>query len=173
MAKGQRRLALLLVGLCLAMLITAIAVWISGRIFPGILAFIMAFVTFTAWRMSRELTLQWLELGDGVLTLRAIHQQIQLPASELQSRRLDRTEIEHLEQLASAGGIVAGSGGYDSHMLGEFDLYATDLGNSVLVESSELRFVVTPDEPEVFLEALQEERSAPQDEDGPATILRS
>ena len=172
-AKGQRRLTLLLLGLCLTMLITTIAVWFSGRIFPGILALVMAFVSFTAWRMSRELALQWLELGDGVLTLRAIHQQIQLSASDLQSRRLDSTEIEHLERLASAGGIVAGSGGFDSHLLGEFELYATDLRNSVLIESPESRFVVTPDEPDAFLAALEDESSTPQGGDGPATILGS
>ena len=153
--KGQRRIAFLLVGLSIGMLLVAIAVWISGRIFPGLLALGVAIVTFTAWRMSCELNLQWLSIDGDLLTLRAVHQQIQLPLEELSPRRLSPSEIEHLERLASVGGIVAGSGGFDSHILGEFDLYATDLTNSILIESSDIRLIVTPDRPEEFLAALK------------------
>lgn len=136
------------------MLLLAIVVWSSGRIFPGLLAFGVSVLTFIAWRMSGELNLKWLAIGDGVLTLRAVYQQIQVPIAGISARRLSDGEIEHLERLASAGGIVAGSGGFDSHLLGEFDLYATDLRNAVLLETDELRLVVTPDRPDDFLAAL-------------------
>jgi hypothetical protein len=107
--------------------------------------------------MSCELHLEWLQIDDGVLTVRAVHQQIRLSISELAARPLTSSEIVHLERLACAGGIVVGSGGFDSHILGEFDLYATNLTNSVLVESPESRLVVTPDDPEAFIKALDKQ----------------
>ena len=167
-AKGQRKLTILLGGLSLGMLIVAIAVWISGRVFPGFLALGVSIMTFVAWRMSCELRLKWLQIEDGILTVRAVHQQIKLPINELATRRLDSSETAHLERLASVGGIVSGSGGFDSHILGEFDLFATNLTNSVLIESPESRLVVTPDEPEIFIEALDEQLAK-----SPATILGS
>ena len=112
-------------------------------------------LTFVAWRMSCELHLKWLRIDDEVLTLRAVHQQVEIPLADIRVRRLDDKEIAHLERLASAGGFVAGSGGFDSHLLGEFDLYATDLDNAVLIESEVSRLVVTPDRPEDFIEQLE------------------
>lgn len=153
--RGQRRITLLLVGLSIGMIGVAIVVWVSGRIFPGLLALGVAMVTFTAWRMSCELNLKWLSVDGDTLTLRAVHQQIQVPIEGLSLRRLNSSEIEHLERLASVGGIVAGSGGFDSHILGEFDLYATDLTNSILIESNDIRLIVTPDRPEEFLAAVK------------------
>ncbi len=158
-SRGRRKLTFLLVGLSLGMLVVAAAVWISGRVFPGFLALGVSIMTFIAWRMSCELNLEWLQVADGVLTLRAVHQQIQLPITDLSIRLLDSAELEHLERLASAGGIVAGSGGFDSHILGEFDLYATNLRNSVLIESPESRLVVTPDEPDEFIKVLKDSLS--------------
>lgn len=172
-ARGQRKITLLLVGLSLGMLFVAIAVWISGRVFPGILALGVSIMTFVAWRMSCELRLKWLQIEDGILTVRAVHQQIKLPISELATRRLDSSEIAHLERLACVGGIVTGSGGFDSHILGEFDLFATNLTNSVLIETPESRLVVTPDEPEVFIEALEEQLAQTTTSISPATILGS
>jgi hypothetical protein len=172
-SRGQRTLTVFLVSLSLGMLVVAVAVWISGRIFPGFLALGVSVLTFVAWRMSCELNLEWLQISDGVLTLRAVHQQIHLPIADLSIRRLDSSEIEHLERLASTGGIVVGSGGFDSHILGEFDLYATNLHNSVLIESPGSRLVVTPDEPDEFIEILKDQLNQSNLSGGPATILGS
>lgn len=137
------------------MLLLATVVWSSGRFFPGLLAFGVAVLTFIAWRMSGELNLKWLAIYQDTLTLRAVYQQIHVPIADISARRLSDGEIQHLERLASAGGIVAGSGGFDSHLLGEFDLYATDLRNSILLETDEVRLVVTPDQPDELLAALR------------------
>jgi len=86
-----------------------------------------------------------------------------VPLPALAARRLRGDEIVHVEGLASAGGMVAGSGGFDSHRLGEFDLYASDLANAVLVEAEEIRVVVTPDEPDEFLASLSSAPPAPRE----------
>ena len=89
-----------------------------------------------------------------------------VPLEGAKTRRLHAEEVAHLERLTSLGPFTAGSGGFDSHLLGEFDLYATHLESAVLVETEELRFVLTPDDPQAFLRALA--RSAGPDR--PATI---
>ena len=51
------------------------------------------------------------------------------------------------------GGEVAGTGGFDSHRLGEIDLYASNLANAILLQGEESGTVVTPDDPAAFLAA--------------------
>ncbi len=138
------------------MLIAAVAAWMGGRIFPGLLALAVAIVAWTVWRMSTDLQPAWLELGPGRLTVRTRRQRIQIALLEATARRLTKEEAEHLERLASAGGLVAASGGFESHKLGEFDLYASDLARAVLIEAGENRVVVTPDDPAGFLAALEQ-----------------
>jgi hypothetical protein len=67
------------------------------------------------------------------------------------ARRLGADEIDHLQGLATVGGVTAGTGGFDSHRLGELDLYASSLDNAVLIDRGESSVVVTPDDPERFL----------------------
>ena len=62
--------------------------------------------------------------------------------------------VRDLESLATSGGVAAGTGGFESHLLGEIDLYASDLAHAVMVDLGERRLIVTPDDPEGFLEAL-------------------
>ena len=81
-------------------------------------------------------------------------------------RRLAASEIRHVERLASVGGIVAGSGGFDSHLLGEFDLYASNLQNSLFVDAVGSRLVVTPDQPDEFIATFRLLTAT-----APATIL--
>jgi Bacterial PH domain len=136
------------------MVAVAIATWIAGRFWPGLIALGVASVPWTAWRMSGDLDLFWLDLEDGWLTVQMRRRRERFPVSGASVRRLDPDEIAHLERLATTGGVTAGSGGFESHRLGEIDLYASDLGKAVLLDLGESRLVVTPDEPERFLAAL-------------------
>jgi hypothetical protein len=153
--RGRRRLRLLLVGLTLLMLAVAAATWWgAGRFWPGLLALLVALVPWTAWRMSGDLEPLWLELDRGRLTVQMRRRRERLPLAGATARRLDPDEVEHLERLATTGGVAAGSGGFESHRLGEIDLYASDLSHAVLVELGESRLIVTPDDPEGFLAAM-------------------
>ncbi len=153
-AGGRRRLKGLLLALTLVMVALAALVWWSGRAVPAAIAGAVAAVAFLALRMSGDLDPLWLEITDDELAVQTRRQRLTLPLPALAARRLRPGEIRHLERLAAAGGIVAGSGGFDSHRLGEFDLYASDLANAVLVETAEQAVVVTPDRPEEFLRRL-------------------
>ena len=152
--RGRRKLRALLVGLTLLMIAVAVATWIAGRFWPGLIALAVASIPWTAWRMSGDLDLFWLDLEGGWLTVQMRRRRERFPVSGAAARRLEADEIEHLERLATTGGVTAGSGGFESHRLGEIDVYASDLSRAVLVDLGESRLVVTPDDPEGFLAAL-------------------
>ncbi|MEE8138240.1 MAG: hypothetical protein V3T81_05135, partial [Thermoanaerobaculia bacterium] len=138
-AAGRRRLKILLWGLGLLMFAVAVATWAAERPLPAILALVVALVAWTAWRMSTDLHPLWLEFESGRLTVQTRRQRIRVALTGETARRLTDDEIRHLERLASAAGVVAGTGGFDSHKLGEFDLYASNLENAVLIEAGESR----------------------------------
>lgn len=156
--RGRLRLRRLLVGLTILMIAVAVLTWIAGQRWPAVLALLVAAIPWTAWRMSGDLDLLWLELsqagGGGSLTIQMRRRRERFPLAGAEARRLSPEEIEHLERLATSGGVTAGTGGFDSRLLGEIDLYASNLGNSVLVEIGESRLVVTPDNPDGLLQAL-------------------
>lgn len=155
--RGRLRLRRLLVGLTLLMIAVAVLTWIGGQRWPAVLALLVAAVPWTAWRMSGDLDLLWLELGGGYLTIQMRRRRERFPIAGAAARRLTPEEIEHLERLATSGGVTAGTGGFDSRFLGEIDLYACDLSHGVLVDLGENRLIVTPYDPESFLQALGRE----------------
>ncbi len=155
-AAGRRRLGTLFGGLIGALLIAAIFALGTRQPLAGGLAFVLAFGVFIVFGMSRELNVTEIRLEPGrlsVLMRRAIRR---LALDNTRARRLNEDEIEHLESLTALGSFVAGSGGFDSHRLGEFDLYATRFDHAVLVESDDGRLIVTPDEPDRFVAAIHE-----------------
>jgi len=154
-ALGRRRLARLLGGLGGLLLLTTIACWVSGRVFPGLLALLVGLVVAFAWRMSNDLVPRFLRFDDQALLIETPARLIPMPIADATIRRLEPDEIRHLEALTSAGGFVAGSGGFDSHHLGEFDLYGSDLANAVFIQGLEGRLIVTPDQPAEFIEAFR------------------
>jgi hypothetical protein len=160
-AVGRRRLAALFTTLGLLMLAAAIAAWFSGPFFPGLLAIAVAALVAVAWRMSQDLRPQTLVLEPGRLTIRTPNRLIEVPIEEARIRALTADEIEHLEGLATAGGIVAGSGGFDSRQLGEFDLYASDLRRALFIQGLGGRLIVTPDESAEFLHRFEQMAALP------------
>jgi PH (Pleckstrin Homology) domain-containing protein len=153
--RGRRRLRTLLLGLTLVMLAVGGLTLTAGRIGPGLLALLVALVPWTAWRMSGDLDPFWLDLENGRLAIQMRRRREIFAAAGAQGRRLTADEIAHLESLTSTGGVAAGSGGFESHRLGEFELYASDFANAVLVDLGETRLIVTPDDPEGLLRALR------------------
>lgn len=160
-AAGIRRLNRMFTLLGLSMVIAAIVSWYSGPFFPGLLALAVAAVVLLAWRMSNDLRPRVLILKPGQLAIRTPRQLIEVPIEDAKARALSEEEIAHLEGLASAGGVVAGSGGFDSRMLGEFDLYASDLSRALFIQGVGARLIVTPDEMEEFLRCFARMANSP------------
>ena len=160
-AQGRTRLRQLLGFLLLLMIGVALVAFYFGKLGGGILALVAAIGPLFALGLVGETDLDGLHLSAGQLTVRLGSGKERIPLAGAVARRLEKGEIRHLERLASHAGIVAGTGGYDSAQLGEFDLYASNLHNSVLIETTlgeePLRVVVTPDNPETFLAALAQQ----------------
>ena len=108
--------------------------------------------------MSGDLDPRRLTLAAGRLTLQTRRHLVERDVAGAEARRLETAEIDHLARLISTGPFVTASGGFDSQKLGEFDLYASDLSNAVLIELGEERLIVTPDEPDRFLESLRDSK---------------
>jgi hypothetical protein len=155
--RGRRKLRLLLVGLTLFMLAVAVVTWIAGRLWPGLLALLVAAIPWTAWRMSGDLDPLWLDLEGGWLTVQMRRRRERYAVAGIGgARRLTAEETAHVEGLATTGGVAAGSGGFESHRLGEIEVFAGDFAHAVLLDLGETRLIVTPDDPEGFLAALRE-----------------
>lgn len=152
--RGRLRLRWLLVGLAVLMIVVAVLTWTAGQRWPAVFALLVAAVPWTAWRMSGDLDTFWLDVDKSYLTIQMRRRRERFPLAGAEVRRLTPEEIEHLERLATSGGVTAGTGGFDSRLLGEIDLYAGNFDNAVLIDLGESRLVVTPDNPEGLLEAL-------------------
>lgn len=152
--RGRLRLRRLLVGLTVLMIAVAVLTWIAGQRWPAVLALLVAGIPWTAWRMSGDLEVLWLDVDGSRLTIQMRRRRERFPLGGAEVRRLTPEETEHLERLATSGGVTAGTGGFDSRLLGEIDLYASNFSNAVLVDLGESRLVVTPDNPEGLLEAV-------------------
>lgn len=153
-AAGRRRLATIAFSLMFLMLILAVGCWLLGRWVPGSLALMLSFLVWTAWRMSGDPELLWMELDEDTLWLQMKGSRAAHPLADPTARRLSADEIHRIQGLATHAGIVTGSGGFDSHLLGEFALTATNFDNALLVDTGEARLIVTPDDPESFLTAI-------------------
>jgi hypothetical protein len=152
---SRRRFKLLMLSLGILMLVVGIVVLVDGRVVAALLALAVALVSRLAWKMSGDLTPVWLEVEPHKLNIQTSSRLVEIPLEGASARVLTADEQAHLERLTAAGGFVVASGGFDSHVLGEFDLYASDLGHGVLVEATDHRVVVTPDDPQKFLEVLE------------------
>ncbi len=153
-ARGKRRLGFLLVGLALFMGAFGVVAWLAERRMGAVLALLVAFVAWTSWRMSGDLDPLWLEIEPERLVVQLRRKRLVVPLLAPQARMLTSEEIRHLERLASRGMLVAGTGGFDSHLLGEFNLYASSLARPVLLDSGETRVIVTPDDTQGFVTRL-------------------
>lgn len=162
--RGRRRLGTLFLTLAVAMLAATAWSWWSGRLLAGLLSLGVALVVWTAWSLTADLDEVRLEIASQggpagrLLRVRTRSRTVEIPLDGVAGRHLTSEETEHLTRLASLGGVTMATGGFDSHLLGEFELYATDLGRAVLVETGEDRLVLTPDDPQGFLAALDRSR---------------
>lgn len=158
-AASQRRLGWMFSAMALALFGASAFALLTRQFFAAVIALILAFGVFIIHRMSRELDVTELIVENGGVSIYMRHALRTLPLEDSRMRRLDDDEIAHLESLTSTGGFAAGAGGFDSHRLGEFDLYASRLENAILLETTDGRVILTPDEPDEFMSAVSAEQT--------------
>jgi len=152
--RSRRRLGLLLAALGILVLAAAIGAWFADSPGSTLVAVIVALIPWTAWRMSGDLDPVYLEIDRFVLHLQLRRQSREIPIAGATARRLTQDERRYLQGLATRAGFTSGCGGFDSHLLGEIELAASNFSNAVLVEAGETRIVLSPDDPQGFLDAV-------------------
>ena len=135
------------------MLGAAVLTWPRGSWLGLFLEVSLLLVCLWILRATGGLVPRWIEIDDDSLRLLTRSSLIRMPVAGATARRLSDSERRHLEGLAT-NWIALPSGGFDSRLLGEFDLYASNFENAVLVEAHDIRMVVTPDDPDGFIAAL-------------------
>ena len=158
--QSKTRLTLLLTTLILGMILGSGLMFWQARTIPGVLCLLVAFGTWTALRMSGDLDPLWIDVSPDGLRIQMKRQHQEYPHAEA-ARRLTSEEIAYLERLITTAGFTLSTGGYESHRLGEFEMFATDLTNSLLLFYEETGVILTPDDPDGLLERLPVVPSGP------------
>ena len=151
--KLQRGLGLL----TLVVLVVGIVLAVQGVYGSAVLLTLVALLTIYAARMARDLDLMWIDLDDDGLALQLRRRRLQRPAP-IAARLLTDEEAQHLRQLTRWSGFQVATGGYDSRLLGEIEVYAANLDRPVLLQLPEEALVVSPDDAEALVAAVQERR---------------
>ena len=161
-ARSRRRIAFLLLGLAVPMLLLALWMVMERRWVAAGLSLGSSVLAWFCWRMSGDLDPFWLEISESHLGVQMRRRLETLALENPRVRRLSAAEVTHLHRLTSTAGMIFASAGFDSHRLGVCNLFATHLDNAVLVEvddpdeeGGQIRWIVTPDDPESFLGALE------------------
>lgn len=154
----RRKLQRGLIVLALAVFAIAALLVVRGGVGSAVILTLVGAMTAYAARMARDLDLLWIEWnpggGDEALILQLRRQRLPRPAPR-SARLLTDDEVEHLRQLTRWSGFQVATGGYESRMLGEIEVYTSNLERPVLLQLAEEALVVTPDEPERFVAAFQ------------------
>lgn len=153
----RRKLQWGLVTLALAVFAVAGLLFVRGVVGSALILTLVGVMTVYAARMARDLDLLWIELdpggGDEALVLQLRRRRLARPAPR-SARTLTAEENEHLKQLTRWSGFQVATGGYESRMLGEIEVYTSNLDRPVLLELTEEALVVTPDEPDRLVTAV-------------------
>ncbi len=162
-ALGKRRIRRLLLGLALLMAGLGVWMFVVGRWGPGLICCGAVALILLSLSMSGDLDPLWLTVSRGRLSVQMRRKSQALELVSVTSRRLAAEELRHLSSLSAASGVIFATASFESHLLGAFDLFATDLDNAVAVEvdappeqeEDRICWVVTPDDPAGFLEAVE------------------
>ncbi len=142
-------------GLLTLVVVTVAAVLVVQGVYgSAVLLTLVALLTIYAARMARDLDLMWIDLNDDSLALQLRRRRLLRPVP-ITARQLTEEETQHLRQLTRWSGFQVATGGYDSHLLGEIEAYTSNLERPVLLQLPEEALVVTPDEPEGLVAAVQ------------------
>lgn len=154
-ARGRKILWRLSIASSVLLLGASVVTFATGPLVPAMVLLLLAFSLQFALRLFLDAEPRQLRIEGGAVRLRLDSEAEEIfPLAGATARRLGEEEIAHVAHLAERARLVLGGGSFDSHRLGEFDLYASDLANAVLLSSEEKTWVVTPDTPGAFLDAI-------------------
>ena len=94
------------------------------------------------------------EVREGILLIRRLWWDTRLDLSELRAGRFDPSAPRGSIRTCGNGGLFSFTGWYWSRQLGTYRAYLTDFRKAVVLDFSDRRVVVSPDDPERFVREL-------------------
>ncbi len=90
---------------------------------------------------------------DAIIIKRPWNNNITIPISKVKKIWRDPAAFKRTIRVCGNGGLFGSVGWFHSKTLGDFRAYITDMSKAVIIDAGE-RFVVSPDDPDRFMAAL-------------------
>lgn len=153
--RGRTLILTTIVALCVCFGIPLIGLF-NYSIFPGpliwsIMMIPLLFVVGAAFFMVRGYS-----VTDGALIIHRLGWNFRLDLDSLVSIEADPAALNGSIRLAGNGGLFAVCGWFRNGKLGVFRAFCTDTAHAVVLRFRDRTIVVTPDQPEKFVEAVKE-----------------
>ncbi len=139
---------LLLVGIFGGMLL-------SGRAGTFITIVLYSLIPLLTLFISLLFTVRGYSLSGNSFRIRRLLWYTDIDISMLKSVEFDPHAMTGSLRTFGNGGLFSFSGSYKSGKLGPFKAYVTDFKNCVIVKTAGLTLVVSPENPELFVEILR------------------
>lgn len=94
------------------------------------------------------------EIREGTLEVRRLGWRTKIDLAGLKSAQADPSALRGSIRTCGNGGLYSFTGWYWNKKIGSYRAYATDLKRAVVLTFESRRIVVTPDDPEAFVRAL-------------------
>lgn len=164
-APWDQRLTAITLGASLMLLgATALVIWVAmTRIPSSIMRMVLlagALIPLATFVLGALLAPRRYALGNGRLTIERRLGSIEIPFASIRSaERLEGVRLTDSWRVLGSGGLFGYYGRFRNKKLGDFRMYATRGQGYVLVRADN-PYVLTPDSPERFIEAINRGRSA-------------
>lgn len=137
----------------LTLLSALMAVIVVGAYLSG--ALIAAGIVLAIVALAGVLAVLGYAVEPGVVVVRRLGWETRLDLRDLDSVTADPDAMRHAWRTFGIGGPFAFVGRYRSKRAGAFSAYATDPDRSVVLRWPDRTIVVTPDDPESFVTAVE------------------
>jgi hypothetical protein len=94
-------------------------------------------------------------VAEGALTIKRLGWETTFPLGDLQSLEVFPNALSGAIRLCGNGGLFSFTGLYRSRKLGKFRCFVNDLNKTVVLRFAKRTIVVSPDDPEAFVEAIK------------------
>lgn len=94
------------------------------------------------------------KISDSHVIISRAIKNVEIPFNEIREIWWDRNkfEFEGLVRVFGVGGFFGHYGIFYSSKLGKVNFFATNLSNSIIIKTNSMIYVITPEDPELFLE---------------------
>ncbi len=128
---------------------------LSGRASTLVTMILYSLIPILTLSISLLFTIRGYSILGNSLRIRRLMWYTDIDISMLQSVEYDPKAMTGSIRTFGNGGLFSFSGSYKSGKLGSFKAYVTDFKNCVTLKTSGLTFVVSPENPELFVEILR------------------